>query len=182
MGAMGWPLALQQADVTVALLSGGHGDGSENQARHLDIHHCRVGVHKKIAGLEQLRQELTMVQEQTAVLGDDRNDLPIRAATGLLITPADAAPSLRRQADWIMRRRGGNGALREFSEALFASQGWIRKVETSGLETSNGPLQPFTSEIRFLSCRDQPKAAAAPKTGRGAGTDVGAEPRGVAIA
>jgi 3-deoxy-D-manno-octulosonate 8-phosphate phosphatase (KDO 8-P phosphatase) len=173
---------LQQADITVALLSGGHGDGSENQARHLDIHHCRVGVRKKLVGLDQMRQELAMGQEQTAVLCDDRNDLPIRAATGLLITPADAAPSPRRQADWIMRRRGENGALREFSEALVASQGWIREFETSGLETSNGPLQPFTSAIRFLICLDQPKAAAAPKTGRGAGTEAGAELRGVAIA
>ena len=43
-------------------------------------------------------------------------------------------------------------------------------------------FEPFTSAIRFLSCRDQPKAAAAPKTGRGAGTDVEAVLSGVAVA
>jgi len=43
-------------------------------------------------------------------------------------------------------------------------------------------LRRFGLSIRFLSCRDQPKAAAAPKTGRGAGTDVGAELSGMAIA
>jgi len=128
---------LQQAGITVALLSGGRGGASEQRALHLDIHHCRVGVRNKRADLEQLRQELAMGREQTAFLGDDLNDLVVRPDTGLLITPADAAPGLRRQADWILRRRGGDGALREFSDALLASQGWMEGFETSGVGTTN---------------------------------------------
>jgi 3-deoxy-D-manno-octulosonate 8-phosphate phosphatase (KDO 8-P phosphatase) len=127
---------LQQAGITMALLSGGRGGASEQRARHLDIHHCRVGVGNKRAGLEQLR-ELAMGREQTAFLGDDLNDLVVREATGLLITPADAAPGLRRQADWILRRRGGDGALREFSDALLASQGWMQGFAKSGVGTTN---------------------------------------------
>jgi 3-deoxy-D-manno-octulosonate 8-phosphate phosphatase (KDO 8-P phosphatase) len=94
-------------------------------------------VSNKRAGLEQLRQELAMGREQTAFLGDDLNDLVVREVTGLLITPADAAPGLRRQADWILRRRGGDGALREFSDALLTSQGWMQGFETAGLGTTN---------------------------------------------
>jgi 3-deoxy-D-manno-octulosonate 8-phosphate phosphatase (KDO 8-P phosphatase) len=128
---------LQQAGITVALLSGGRGGASDQRALHLDIHHCRVGVGNKRAGLEELRHELAMGREQTAFLGDDLNDLVVRPATGLLITPADAAPGLRRQADWILRRHGGDGALREFSDALLASQGWMEGFETSGVGTTN---------------------------------------------
>jgi 3-deoxy-D-manno-octulosonate 8-phosphate phosphatase (KDO 8-P phosphatase) len=128
---------LQQAGVTVALLSGGRGGASDQRALHLDIHNCRVGVGNKHAGLEELRHELAMGREQTAFLGDDLNDLVVRPATGLLITPADAAPGLRRQADWILRRRGGDGALREFSDALLASQGWMERFESSGVGTTN---------------------------------------------
>ncbi len=128
---------LQQAGITVALLSGGRGGASEQRARHLDIQYCRVGVSNKRAGLEELRHQLAMDKEQTAFLGDDLNDLVVRPATGLLITPADAAPGLRRQADWILRRGGGDGALREFSDALLASQGWLRGFETSGVATTN---------------------------------------------
>ena len=128
---------LQQAGITVALLSGGRGGATEQRARHLDIHHCRVGVSNKRAGLEELRHELAMGREQTAFLGDDLNDLVVRPATGLLITPADAAPGLCRQADWVLRRRGGDGALREFSDALLASQGWMVGFEQSGVGTTN---------------------------------------------
>ena len=49
---------LQQAGITVALLSGGRGGASDQRALHLDIHHCRVGVGNKRAGLEELRHEL----------------------------------------------------------------------------------------------------------------------------
>ena len=49
---------LQQAGITVALLSGGRGGASEQRALHLNIHHCRMGVGNKRAGLEELRHEL----------------------------------------------------------------------------------------------------------------------------
>jgi 3-deoxy-D-manno-octulosonate 8-phosphate phosphatase (KDO 8-P phosphatase) len=136
---------LQQAGITLALLSGGRGGASEQRALHLDIHHCRVGVGDKRAAPEELRQELAIGREQTAFLGDDLNDLVVREATGLLITPADGAPGLRRQADWILRRqadwilrrRGGDGALLEFRDALLGSQGWMEEFETAGVGTTN---------------------------------------------
>jgi 3-deoxy-D-manno-octulosonate 8-phosphate phosphatase (KDO 8-P phosphatase) len=46
---------LQQAGITVALLSGGRGGAGEQRALHPVIHHCRVGVGNKRAGLEELR-------------------------------------------------------------------------------------------------------------------------------
>ena len=60
----------------------------------------------------------------------------------------------------------------------------LRLAEGSQSTEAQGPYSThrFEPTILFLSCWDQPKAAAAPKTGRGAGTDAGAEMRGVAIA
>ena len=85
--------------------------------------HCRTGVGDKQSGLEQLRSELAMTREQTAFLGDDLNDLVVRPVSGLLITPADACRGLRRQADLVLSSRGGEGVLREFTEALLNSSG-----------------------------------------------------------
>ncbi len=45
---------LQQAGITVALLSGGRGGAGEQRALHPVIHHCRVGVGNKRAALEEL--------------------------------------------------------------------------------------------------------------------------------
>jgi len=128
---------LQQAGLTVALMSGGRGGATVERARHLNIDHCRVEVSNKLEGLLQLRRDLAMDRDQTAFLGDDLNDLSVRPATGLLIATADAAAGLRRQADWILRRRGGDAVLREFSEALLASQGWLQRFEQAGMGTAN---------------------------------------------
>jgi len=128
---------LQRAGIAVALLSGGRIGAIEQRARHLDIAHFRTGVGDKQAGLEQLRRELGMAQEATAFLGDDLNDLAVRPVTGLLVAPADAARGLRRQADWVLRRRGGDGALRELSEALLASRGELAALHRHGWRERN---------------------------------------------
>jgi 3-deoxy-D-manno-octulosonate 8-phosphate phosphatase (KDO 8-P phosphatase) len=129
---------LQRSGLTVALLSGGRSGAIEQRARHLDIQYCRVGVGDKLAGLQELQRELGMVKRQTAFLGDDLNDLAARPATGLLVTPADASSGLRRQADWVLCRRGGDGALRELSEAVLASRGAMASLEQHGWRDGNG--------------------------------------------
>ncbi len=77
----------------------------------------------KRAGLEALQQELDIAPAQTAFIGNDLNDLSVRPACGLLVVSADGIIALRRNADLVLRHRGGQGALRELTEALLASQG-----------------------------------------------------------
>ena len=129
---------LQRAGIAVALLSGGRSGAIEQRARHLGIEHCRTGVGDKQAGLAQLHGELGMARESTAFLGDDLNDLTVRPVTGLLVSPANGARGLRRQADWVLRSRGGDGALRELTEALLASQGLLRELHHNGWREGNG--------------------------------------------
>lgn len=128
---------LKRASITVALLSGGRGGAIEQRARHLGIEHCRVGVGDKHLGLEQLRAELGMAREHTAFIGDDLNDLAVRPVAGLLVAPADAARGLRLQADWVLRSRGGAGAVREFTDALLASQGRLADLHRHGWREEN---------------------------------------------
>lgn len=129
---------LQRAGVSLALLSGGRSGAIEQRARHLGIEHCRVGVGDKLAGLRQLQDQLAMAREETAFIGDDLNDLSVKPVTGLLAAPADAVAGLRRQADWVLSRNGGSGALREFADALLASQGHLAALHRHGWREGNG--------------------------------------------
>lgn len=128
---------LHRAGITVALLSGGRSGAIDQRARHPNIEHCRTGVGDKQSALEELQGELAMSREQTAFLGDDLNDLAVRPVSGLLITPADATRALSRRADWVLKSRGGEGALRELSEALLMSTGQIRALYSSGWREAN---------------------------------------------
>ncbi|MGB5134733.1 MAG: HAD-IIIA family hydrolase [Prochlorococcaceae cyanobacterium] len=129
---------LQREGIEVALLSGGRSGAIEQRAHHLHIRHCRVGVGDKAAALERLQAELEMAPAQTAFIGDDLNDLTVRPRVGLLVTPADAARGLRRHADWVLRRRGGNGALRELAEALLQQRGALEALHRHGWREHNG--------------------------------------------
>lgn len=127
---------LQRAGIEVAFLSGGRSGAIEHRAAHLDIRHCLVGVGDKLKGLLQLQAELDCAREQTAFIGDDLNDLTVRPATGLLISPADGAPGLRRQADWVLHRRG-EGAVRELTETLLQKKGLWRQLNREGWREGN---------------------------------------------
>ena len=113
---------LQQAGLRLAFLSGGQGGATEVRAKQLDVEHCLVGIKDKPSALKQLQRELNIDREFTAFIGDDLNDLAVRDQIALLITPADACQVVRRQADWVLNRRGGHGAVREAAEALLQSR------------------------------------------------------------
>ena len=128
---------LQRAGIEVAFLSGGRSGAIEQRARHLNVNHCLVGVGDKLSALRKLQASLLLERQQTAFIGDDLNDLTVRSATGLLICPADAVHGLRSQADWILSRRGGDGAVREFSEALLHSKNKFNELQNVGWFDNN---------------------------------------------
>lgn len=114
---------LQQTGVEVALLSGGKSGATEQRGRYLGIRHVLTGVKDKRAALADLQRLLGVTAAQCAFVGDDLNDLAVRPVVGLLLCPADAAGPLRRQADWVLERNGGDGAVRALAEAILQARG-----------------------------------------------------------
>jgi 3-deoxy-D-manno-octulosonate 8-phosphate phosphatase (KDO 8-P phosphatase) len=129
---------LQQAGVEVAFLSGGKSGATEQRARYLGIRHCLTGVKDKTAALEQLQRSLDVSAAETAFVGDDLNDLAVRPAVGLLLCPADAAAPLRRRADWVLGRGGGQGAVRLLAEAILMARGVWAPLARQGWRDRNG--------------------------------------------
>jgi 3-deoxy-D-manno-octulosonate 8-phosphate phosphatase (KDO 8-P phosphatase) len=64
------------------------------------------------------------------MVADDLADLPVMRRAGLPVAVANAAPEIRAVARWRTGREGGDGAVREFAEALLGARGeWDRLVE-----------------------------------------------------
>ena len=128
---------LQQAGVTIALLSGGQGGATEVRARQLGIEHCLVGIKDKVAALSALQQQLGVDMETTVFVGDDLNDLAVRPVVGLLLAPADACRPVRRGADLVLRRKGGHGAVRELAERILQARGLWDALQQRGWRDRN---------------------------------------------
>lgn len=78
-------------------------------------------VKDKLPALDAWRIENQLEWSEIAYIGNDINDLDCMKASGISFCPADAHSSARSIATVVLRRPGGDGALRELSEYLIAN-------------------------------------------------------------
>ena len=128
---------LQQAGLSLAWISGGSSGAIERRAQDLGIAHCFTEVRDKQTQLDLLQQQLQVPPAATGFVGDDLNDLVVRSQVGLLASPADACKPLRQQADLVLRRRGGHGAVRELAERILKARGEWSSLAADGWRQRN---------------------------------------------
>jgi 3-deoxy-D-manno-octulosonate 8-phosphate phosphatase (KDO 8-P phosphatase) len=83
---------------------------------------CVQGVGDKLGVLRQESEARGVPLERTAYLGNDINDSDCLRAVGLPVVPADAWPEVVPLARWVLERRGGEGCVREFCDAVWLAQ------------------------------------------------------------
>jgi N-acylneuraminate cytidylyltransferase len=76
------------------------------------------GIDDKPAALAQILAERGVQPEHAIFIGNDVNDTPCFPLVGWAVAPADAQSDALRQADLVLSRRGGYGAVRELCELL----------------------------------------------------------------
>lgn len=92
----------------------------ENRCKELGITELHQGIQNKIEKLDEVLCGKKIAYSNCAYIGDDINDLPcmvlIKNHGGLVGCPADAAKKITDIADYVAKKEGGNGAVREFIE------------------------------------------------------------------
>jgi len=91
------------------------------RARKLRVD-CVHGVGDKLAVLHEQSEARGVPLEHTAYLGNDVNDSECLRAVGLPVVPADAWPEVVPLARWVLTRRGGEGCVREFCDAVWLAR------------------------------------------------------------
>jgi 3-deoxy-D-manno-octulosonate 8-phosphate phosphatase (KDO 8-P phosphatase) len=107
-----------QAGLQVAWISGRTSRATELRARELGVRYCYQGVADKLKVYRALCRRWNVTAAETAAMGDDDPDVPLLEAAGFSACPADAAPPARKAADVVLKRAGGDGAVREFVEHI----------------------------------------------------------------
>ena len=128
---------LQSVGVKLAFLSGGQGGATESRAKQLGIRDCLVGIKDKPVALADLQHRVGVTPKLTGYLGDDLNDLAVRRSVGLLLAPSDACRPLRQQADAVLNRQGGHGAVRELAERILQARGAWKQLKEQGWKDRN---------------------------------------------
>jgi 3-deoxy-D-manno-octulosonate 8-phosphate phosphatase (KDO 8-P phosphatase) len=108
----------RRAGMIFALISGEATPFVDRFAQKMSIEHVYKGCKDKAAALRELARQAGLALSEIAFMGDDINDLEAMELAGASAAPADAHSSARRQAGFVTKLCGGQGAVREFLDHL----------------------------------------------------------------
>lgn len=119
---------LQEAGITVAVISARRAAALERRLSDLGIEHALLGRGDKLRALEELQETLGVPAENMAFMGDDVLDLPALRAVGLSMAPRDAHRLVRSEVTWVTEAAGGRGAVREVADGLLEARGRLQEL------------------------------------------------------
>ena len=130
-----------RSGLQVAIITGRKSAIIHKRAVELGITMLREGVKDKYAELVKVADEFDFTQEQIAYMGDDLNDLPAFKAAGFTFAPQDAADEVLVNADCVVKKDGGRGAVRSAVEMILKAQNKWEELVASYLESGQGDKQ-----------------------------------------
>lgn len=106
------------AGLEIAIITGRSSSIVEKRARELGIRHLRHGIQQKKPALLKLAEELNIRLNEILYIGDDWNDMQCMKLCGLSFCPIDAPQDIQSVCQYVSKRPGGHGAVRECIEEL----------------------------------------------------------------
>jgi YrbI family 3-deoxy-D-manno-octulosonate 8-phosphate phosphatase len=123
---------LQKAGLITAFVTQERTKLVARRAERLAIPELHQGVMDKLAVIREMAERHGLSLRQVAYMGDDVNDLEALGAVGFSSSPADGLPHILAAVDYICRKKGGEGAVREVVEMILDAQASGRKFDARG--------------------------------------------------
>lgn len=100
------------------------------RAHDLKLDYVCQGIEDKLGSLKEILQKEKITATEACFVGDDVIDLPAMWNCGLAVAVANARDEVKRDAHYVTKNSGGDGALRDAVEFILRSQGKWKKVVT----------------------------------------------------
>lgn len=107
--------------IEFAILSGGSSGAVLARAETLKISNVITESQDKRHSLIELQQKLKVSIDETLFIGDDLNDLVVRDRVAIFVAPRNAIKPVRKQADLILSRSGGESCVRQLTDEVVKS-------------------------------------------------------------
>jgi 3-deoxy-D-manno-octulosonate 8-phosphate phosphatase, yrbI family len=113
----------QKLGIEFGIITGRKSELVEIRSNELKIKYLYQGISEKTVILKEIMQKTGLKKEEIAYMGDDLNDILIMKQSGLTGAPKDAADEVIQIADFVSKKNGGSGAVREFVEYILKKDG-----------------------------------------------------------
>ena len=107
-------LFLKILNIKTAIISGEDTSVVAKRAEKLNIDEIFLGVADKLAIASKLKEKYRLKWDEIAYIGDDINDILLLRKAGLSACPSSAEDYIKKEVDWVLDKKGGEGAFREF--------------------------------------------------------------------
>lgn len=109
--------------IEVCIISAGNFTSHKKRAEILGIKHAYFGDENKLHAFAKICSELGVSQSECAYMGDELFDIPVLDLVGFAATPPHSSARVKRAVNYVTRREGGNGAVREICDLLLEAKG-----------------------------------------------------------
>lgn len=107
----------------VAIITGRTSKIVQMRAKELGVDYLFQRVKRKDEKLLELSHQSGIPLEKIAAIGDDLNDYRLLKLAGLSFMPQDGVEEIKEVVDVVLKRRGGEGAVREMIEYILKKEG-----------------------------------------------------------
>ncbi|MDH5668427.1 MAG: HAD hydrolase family protein [Nitrospira sp.] len=114
---------LQRAGLITAIVTQERTRMVARRAEKLAIPELHQGIMDKLTVVREMATRHGLTLRQVAYIGDDVNDIETLKAVGFSASPADGLPQVLRVVDYVCRKKGGEGAVRELADMILGAQG-----------------------------------------------------------
>ena len=111
------------ASIPVVLISGRISEATTIRAKELKIKYCFQGNLDKTTPYKEVCKIYNIDPENIAYIGDGLIDIPVMLKSGFSIAPYNAHQQVKDISDYITKKSGGEGVLREVVELILEEQG-----------------------------------------------------------
>jgi len=121
-------LFLNYLNIPLAIITSENTQIVERRAKKLKIEHLYQGVKDKVGKAEEICREVGVEMSEVAFIGDDLNDIPLLKKAGFPGVPANAPEYVKKHSKYELTKSGGEGAFREFVEAILSENDQMEHV------------------------------------------------------
>lgn len=114
--------------IPVAIITGENTEIVKRRAEKLKIDYLIQGTKDKLKETKLICEKLNIQLSDIAFIGDDINDLELLKAVGISGTPENAPVYIKKVVKIITKKKGGEGAFREFVETLLNVENNFEKI------------------------------------------------------
>ena len=117
-------LAIKQG-YKVAIITGGRENEIKERLEKLGVEEVFLSSHNKLPILKRFLKKHNLKKEDAMYMGDDIPDLEILNYVGFSCCPNDAASDVKSICDYISKKKGGEGCVRDIIEqTLRVTEKW----------------------------------------------------------